>query len=150
MLSEHRPRSIWSPSYLNDEPQLSRDTLGKASALGGDSVAARSCVTSTIAISRSCDSCPRRSRDLRLDRDVETRERLVGHEQARSAGESDGDQHALAHAARELDRIELVALERGRDANLPPGLPENNVRHSAHSACAISGLSVSFRLVHFY
>ena len=40
--------------------------------------------------------------DLRLDGDVERRRRLVGDQQARIAGERDGDHHALAHAAGEL------------------------------------------------
>ena len=43
--------------------------------------------------------------DLRLDGDVERRRRLVGDQQARLAGERDGDGDALAHPARELVRI---------------------------------------------
>ena len=39
------------------------------------------------------------SQDLRLDRDVERRGRLVGDQQLRAAGERHGDHHALAHAA---------------------------------------------------
>ena len=62
----------------------------------------RSWVTRTIAMSRSCCELSEQVEDLRLDGDVESRGRLVGHEQARSAGERDGDHHALAHAAREL------------------------------------------------
>ena len=43
--------------------------------------------------------------DLRLDRDVERRRRLVGDQQLRLAGERHRDHRALAHAARELVRI---------------------------------------------
>ena len=46
--------------------------------------------------------------DLRLDRDVERRRRLVGDEQRRLARERQGDQRALPQAARELVRV-LVA-----------------------------------------
>ncbi len=37
--------------------------------------------------------------NLRLNRDVECRRRLVGDEQQRLAGKRDGDQHALPHAS---------------------------------------------------
>ena len=43
--------------------------------------------------------------DLVLHRDVERGGRLVGDQQARPAGQRDGDQHALAHAAAERVRI---------------------------------------------
>ena len=43
--------------------------------------------------------------DLRLDRDVERRRRLVGDEQRRLAGERHRDQRALPQAARQLMRI---------------------------------------------
>jgi ABC-type lipoprotein export system ATPase subunit len=43
--------------------------------------------------------------DLRLDGDVEGRRRLVRDEDARLAGDRDGDHDALAHAARELMRV---------------------------------------------
>ena len=42
--------------------------------------------------------------DLRLDRDVERRRRLVGDEERWPAGERQGDEGALAQAARELMR----------------------------------------------
>ena len=52
--------------------------------------------------------------DLGLHRDVERRRRLVGDQQVGSAGERNGDHHALAHAARELVRVVLDAsLGRG-------------------------------------
>ena len=56
--------------------------------------------------------------DLRLHCDVEAGGGLVGHEEARGAGQGDGDHHALAHAARELGGVGLVALDRGGDAHL--------------------------------
>ena len=56
--------------------------------------------------------------DLRLHRDVEPGGGLVGHEEAGGAGEGDGDHDALAHAARELRRVGLVALDGGGDADL--------------------------------
>ena len=43
--------------------------------------------------------------NLRLNRHVERGGRLVGDDQFRIAGESDGDHHALAHAAGELMRV---------------------------------------------
>ena len=43
--------------------------------------------------------------DLRLDRDVERRRRLVGDDERRLAGERDRDHHALAHAAGQLMRV---------------------------------------------
>ena len=44
---------------------------------------------------------------LRLHRDVERRGRLVGDQQVRLGDQHHGDHHALAHAARNLVRIEL-------------------------------------------
>jgi len=43
--------------------------------------------------------------DMRLRADVERRRRLVGDDELRTARERHRDQHALAHAARELKRI---------------------------------------------
>jgi hypothetical protein len=40
-----------------------------------------------------------------LRRDVEGRGRLVGDDEGRAAREGHGDQHALAHAAGQLERI---------------------------------------------
>ena len=45
--------------------------------------------------------------DLRLDRDVERRGRLVEDQQIRLGGEDAGDQGALAHAARQFVRVGL-------------------------------------------
>ena len=53
--------------------------------------------------------------DLRLDSDVERRGRLVGDQQGGGAGQSHGDHDALAHAARQLVRIFVHAIARGRD-----------------------------------
>ena len=43
--------------------------------------------------------------DMRLDRHVEGRRRLVGNQQRRFARQCHGDHHALAHAAAELVRV---------------------------------------------
>ena len=48
--------------------------------------------------------------DLRLDRHVERRRRLVGDQKLRVVGERHGDHHALAHAAGHLVRIGAQAL----------------------------------------
>ena len=53
--------------------------------------------------------------DLRLDRHVERRRRLVGDQQLRRARERHRDHHALAHAARELVRIRAQPLAGARD-----------------------------------
>ena len=45
--------------------------------------------------------------DLRLDRDVERRRRLVGDEQLGLGGERHGDHHPLRLTARELVRVRL-------------------------------------------
>ena len=55
--------------------------------------------------------------DLRLDRDVKRRGRLVGDQELWIAGERHGDHHALAHAAGELMRIFAHAPRRLRDAD---------------------------------
>ena len=52
--------------------------------------------------------------DLRLDRDVERRGRLVGDDQLGLVEEGDGDRHALAHAAGQLVRIGLEPPLRAR------------------------------------
>ena len=56
--------------------------------------------------------------DLGLDRDVQCRRRLVCEDQLRIAGQRDRDHHALAHTARELVRVVVVAVLGPRDANL--------------------------------
>ena len=53
-----------------------------------------------------------------LGGDVEAGGRLVGDQELRPAGERERDHHALAHAARQLERIGVVALARPRDAHL--------------------------------
>jgi hypothetical protein len=53
-----------------------------------------------------------------LRRHVEAGRRLVGDEQLGTAGERERDHHALAHAARELERIGVVALARAGDTDL--------------------------------
>ena len=71
--------------------------------------------------------------DLALHRHVQGRRRLVGDEQARLAGQADGDQRALAHAAGELVRVLLgpaggvgqagLGQDLGDVAPGPPGSP---------------------------
>ena len=48
--------------------------------------------------------------DLRLDRDVQRRHRLVGHDQLGPQRERAGDADALALAAGELVRVAVVVL----------------------------------------
>ena len=55
--------------------------------------------------------------DLRLDRYVEGRCRLVGDDQLRFAGQGHRDHRALAETARQLMRESLQALERLRHAD---------------------------------
>ena len=55
--------------------------------------------------------------DLRLDRHIERRRGLVGDQDRRVAGQRQRDHHALAHAARELERVVVDALARARDAD---------------------------------
>ena len=50
--------------------------------------------------------------------DVEAGGGLVGDQQLRPAGERQRDHHALAHAARQLERIGVIALLRARNAHL--------------------------------
>ena len=52
-----------------------------------------------------------------LGRDVEAGGRLVGDQELRLAGERERDHDALAHAARQLERIGVVALLRIGDAH---------------------------------
>ena len=64
--------------------------------------------------------------DLRLDRDVERRGRLVGDDQLRLAGERQGDHDPLPHAARELVRVLVEPLLGGGNAGFleqPHGAP---------------------------
>ncbi len=58
--------------------------------------------------------------DMGLRAHVERRRRLVGDDQGGLAGEGHGDEHALAHAARELERIALQQGSRDREAGHPP------------------------------
>ena len=64
------------------------------------------------------DELPQEVEDLRLDRDVERRRRLVCDEELRLAGERHGDHRALAHAARELMRVVLQPGLGAGDADL--------------------------------
>ena len=71
--------------------------------------------------------------DLRLHGDVEAGGGLVGQEQPRGAGQGDGDHDPLAHAARELEGVGLVALDRAR------GCPTCMRRESAVSLASAFG-----------
>ena len=59
--------------------------------------------------------------NLRLNRDVERRCRLVGDEQQRLARQRDGDEHALAHPSRQLMRVVAQPPRRVRN---PDGLEQ--------------------------
>ena len=66
--------------------------------------------------------------DLRLDRHVEGRRRLVGDQQRRVARERHRDHHALPHAARELVRVVVDPSRRVRDPDLGHQLDRARVR----------------------
>mgnify|MGYP003694400329 CR=1 FL=1 len=70
--------------------------------------------------------------DLRLDRDVERRGRLVGDQELGPAGERHGDHHALAHAAGKIVRI-VVDAAAGR-RNAAPGRAARSPRSRAAPA----------------
>jgi hypothetical protein len=55
--------------------------------------------------------------NLRLDGHVERRRRLIGDQQARIAGQRDGDHHPLLHAAGQLEGILAEAAFRVGDAD---------------------------------
>ena len=78
----------------------------------------RSWVTRTMPISRSRCRRAQQVQDLRLHGDVEAGGRLVRHEQPGGAGQGDGDDHPLAHAARQLVGVGVVAFHRGGDPDL--------------------------------
>ena len=77
--------------------------------------------------------------DLRLDRDVERRRRLVGDQERRVARERHRDHHALAHAARELVRIVVGALLRVRDPDRAEQLDRPLARLAPASASRAPG-----------
>ena len=72
--------------------------------------------------------------DLRLDRDVERGGGLIGDEQTRLGGERERDDHALAHAARELVRIVLDSAPRRRECRPRAG---GRARARAPASCVI-------------
>ena len=67
--------------------------------------------------------------DLRLDRDVERRDRLVGDEQLGVERERARDADALALAARELVRVAVVVL--GVQPDRAPAAPARALRRPA-------------------
>ena len=78
--------------------------------------------------------------DLRLDRHVERRRRLVGDQERRVARERHRDHHALAHPAGELVRVVVDAPLRIRDADLREQLDRSRarlaLRHRARARAA--------------
>ena len=78
----------------------------------------RSWVISSTAVLNSSDRRLDQLQDLRLDGHVEGGRRLVGEQQLGVARQGDGDHHALAHAARELERVVVEAVRGTRDADL--------------------------------
>ena len=76
-----------------------------------------SCVISMTAEPKSRRSVADQLEDLRLDRHVERRRRLVGDQEVGVARERHRDHHALAHAARELVRVVVDAHARLGDAD---------------------------------
>ena len=67
--------------------------------------------------------------DLRLDRHVERRRRLVGDQELRLAGQRHRDHRALAHAARELVRVVVQPRRRAGDADAVEQLGGALLRH---------------------
>ena len=80
------------------------------------------------------DEIAQKLENLRLGRDVERRSRLVGDEEARLGEERHGDQDALAHAARQHDRIGSGDALGVRHAHLPEHLVD--ARHALRPVCA--------------
>ena len=68
--------------------------------------------------------------NLALHRHVQRRRRLVRDDQLRAAGEGDGDQHALAHAAGQLVRILAQHPVRCADMNIVEQFPRPGARGS--------------------
>ena len=66
--------------------------------------------------------------DLRLNRDIECRRRLVGDDQFGLANQRDGDHDALPHAAGQLVRVVLHALCRQRNSHLIQGIDRADPR----------------------
>ena len=65
--------------------------------------------------------------DLRLNRHVQRRRRLVGNQHRRTAGERHGNHHALAHAAGKLMRVATqngLRLRNAHQLQHPSGLAE--------------------------
>ena len=88
----------------------------------------RSCVIRISAVSRLGDERAQQVEDLRLDRHVERRRRLVGDQELRLARERHRDHRALAHAARELVRV--VLEPRLRRSGSRPGRAARPTRSS--------------------
>ena len=82
--------------------------------------------------------------DLRLDRHVERRGRLVGEQELRVAGQRHRDHHALAHAAGELVRVVVEAARPPRECR-----PSRAVRRRAPRplACRDSRCSSSASVI---
>jgi hypothetical protein len=81
------------PRYIDDDP------------VGEYSTTARSWAMNSMVRPSGCCSVAQQVDDLRLDRDVERRDRLVGDDEAGPDRERPGDADALALAAGELVRI---------------------------------------------
>ena len=88
----------------------------------------RSWVIRISAMSRVGDERAQQVEDLRLDRHVERRRRLVGDQELRLARERHRDHRALAHAARELVRV--VADAARRRPGCPPASSSSTARFS--------------------
>ena len=94
--------------------------------------------------------------DLRLDRDVERRGRLVGDQHLRVAGERHRDHHALAHAAGKLVRIlvergaGLARCDQLEHLDAPARAPRSATAAVQHqlSAICVPTVSTGLRLRH--
>ncbi len=83
--------------------------------------------------------------DMRLGGDVERGRRLVGDDEGGIAGEGHGDEDALAHAARKLERIALEELVGRRQPHLLERARRRGRRRSAGATPSRARCSANWR-----
>ena len=125
---------VWVPRRLEDREDVA--DLDNPARVHDDDAIGELCDQAEVV----CDEDDRRLRlalrglqhldDLRLDRHIERRRRLVCDEDAGIVRDRHRDHRALTHAARELVRVLVVPLLRGRDTD------ELQQRHRALRAVA--------------
>ena len=81
------------------------------------------------------------AQNLRLNRDIESCRRLVADKNLGTAGDCDGDDHALAHAAGKFVRILMITALRFADADLAQQLEDAFLRFlSVYTLMELDGL----------